>query len=290
MNGAAAPPSLGDLLAQARGRLAAGGVDEAALDARLLLQVAAGIEHAALIAGMREPAREGVAARLDGFLERRLAGEPVSRIRGAKPFRGLELCVTPDVLDPRPETEILIDSVLAELPDRDRQYRFCDIGTGSGAIAIALLDEYRQAYCVAVDISDAALKVARENARKCGVDTRMEFHRGRYLDEFGGPFDAIVSNPPYITSAEIAGLEREVRDHDPALALDGGEDGLDAYRAIAAQAPSRLLAGGSLHLETGAGQAEAVRGLLARAGFEALAGLRDLAGIERVVAGRLPAA
>jgi len=270
-----------EALAEASRRLARAGIADSVLDARLLLQHAVAVDHAGLISRLPLALDTTSAERFGGQIERRIAGEPVSRILGRRAFHGLELIVTPDVLDPRPETELLVELALADFADRATY--FCDIGTGSGAIAVALLAALPKARAVATDISEAALEVARANAAANGVAARLEFVATDLLSGVTGPFDFIVSNPPYIETAAIGGLAREVALFDPPLALDGGADGLDAYRRIFAQAASRMKPGARLYLEFGAGQSGALARLAAAQGWHVARIVADLAGIDRAM-------
>lgn len=286
--------TFGAALAEARAQLGRAGVSSAGLDARLLLADAAGLDSAALIARHGDelpPLAEGA---LRAHVTRRLAGEPVARILGTKEFWGLPFAVNDAVLVPRPDTETLVECVLAACRKRfGNQIRICDLGTGSGAILVALMLELPAATGVAVDISRAALDVARGNAEKLGVSARVNFYEGNFAadDLMIGPdgrFDVVVSNPPYIPSGTIERLAREVRDYDPRLALDGGPDGLAAYRAILARAPSIIKQGGLLAFEVGHDQGHAVAALCRDAGLGDLAIARDLSGAERVITGTWP--
>ncbi|SCZ41763.1 peptide chain release factor N(5)-glutamine methyltransferase [Afifella marina] len=277
---------------QARGTLKAAGIADPGRDARLLLAYACGISAEQLIAAGDAPVTGEEEARFSAFIERRVAREPVVRILGEAEFWGLSFQVGPEVLTPRPETEHVVETALAFLgPERQSEpIVFADLGTGSGAIAVALLRELRQARCVAVDLSAAALNVARKNAARHGVDERfLPFHGDfRDLGQVVAPQNLtfIVSNPPYIESDVVATLMPEVERFDPRMALDGGEDGLAAYRAIAEVAPEFLKPGGALILEIGAGQAESVTALLKENGLSACSETVDLAGIVRVVSAR----
>ncbi|MEC9344054.1 MAG: peptide chain release factor N(5)-glutamine methyltransferase [Pseudomonadota bacterium] len=277
-----------EALAEAASRLAEAGIGQPVLDARRLLQHAAGVGHAALIARSGEDVPAGALEAYSKMIARRLGGEPVSRIAGVRAFFGLELQIGPEVLDPRPETEVLVSRVLDDIADREAPLAFADVGTGSGAIAVALLGQLPAARCVAGDVSPGALAIAGMNARNHGVGDRMETVACECLDAMAGPFDFIVSNPPYIPSGDIASLAREVRLHDPRLALDGGSDGLSVYRALAAQAGGKLKPGGRLYLEIGAGQAGDVAQLAAGRGWLSEGTVADLAGIERVLVLRRP--
>jgi release factor glutamine methyltransferase len=230
------------------------------------------------------------ADRLDGFARRRLAGEPVARILGSKEFWGLPFKLSAETLVPRPDTETIVEATLEILRAEDRaqaRLRIADLGTGSGAILLALLTELPDATGIGTDLSTAALGTAKTNAQYLGLASRADFIVSDYADALSGTFDLIVSNPPYIRSADIAGLAPEVRDHDPHLALDGGRDGLEAYRRIAPQAARLLSPGGLLVLEIGQGQDDDVARLVAAAGLTVMGpAKRDLAGIGRAVLGR----
>jgi release factor glutamine methyltransferase len=230
----------------------------------------------------------GAAARkLANFAARRAAGEPLSRIVGSREFWGLELTISPDVLDPRPETETVVEVAVAMFRNRRMDaLRILDLGVGSGALLCALLAEFANARGIGVDVSAPAARVARGNIEACGLIRRAKIRVADWTNGLVGPFDLIVSNPPYVRSAEIAGLSREVRDFDPRLALDGGSDGLDAYRAIVPKSAPLLAVGGWLLLEIGAAQAADVLAIATRAGFVDCTVHRDLAGLERVVAAR----
>ncbi|MEA2888949.1 MAG: release factor glutamine methyltransferase [Bradyrhizobium sp.] len=265
-------------------------VESADLDARILVGSVLGLDLTGLIAAVARILNRDEAERLEGFARRRIAGEPVARILGLKEFWGLPLRLSPATLVPRPDTETVVEAALEMLraePGRDTPLRIADLGTGSGAILLALLSELPDAVGVGTDISVPALRTARDNAQQLGFMARAAFVACDYAAALSGPFGLIVSNPPYIRSAEIASLEAEVRDHDPHRALDGGFDGLDAYRLIAAQASRLLAPGGALVMEVGHGQSGDVQGLLTAAGL-APAGppKSDLAGIRRAVTGR----
>jgi release factor glutamine methyltransferase len=250
------------------------------LDARLIVAHAAGIAPDAIVLCDADPVTDTVAAAALALAKRRASGEPVARLLGEKEFYGLAFRLTPDTLIPRPDTETLVDAVLAAV-DRDAPLAILDLGTGSGAILIALLKHLPHARGVGVDLAEGAIGVARDNAARHGVAGRSSFVTGGWD---GGPahsFDVVVSNPPYIARGEIAALPVDVRDHDPHLALDGGPDGLDAYRAIIPALPGRLSPGGRAFLEAGFGQGPDIARLAADARF-ACAFRNDLAGIARV--------
>ncbi len=262
--------------------------DQPEREARLLLAAAAGLGARDLI-GAPEAPLGSAAPRLEAFAARRAAGEPLSRILGRREFWTLSLAISPDALDPRPESETIVEAALAKFAARRAQaLRVLDLGVGSGALLCALLSEFPAARGLGVDLSEGAAALARANVEALGQSSRAEIRVGDWAAGLEGPFDLIVSNPPYVRSGEIAGLAREVREYDPRLALDGGEDGLEAYRALLPQI-ARLLAPeeGWFFVELGAGQAEAVKDLAAVAGFADLVILNDLARIARVVGGRL---
>ena len=271
-------------------RFKAAGIDSDALDARLLTGAALNLDLTGVIAQATRQLTTDEADRLDGFARRRLAGEPVARILGSKEFWGLPFKLSAETLVPRPDTETIVEATLEILRAGDRsqtRLRIADLGTGSGAILLALLTELPDATGIGTDLSTAALGTAKANAQYLGLASRADFIVSDYADALSGTFDLIVSNPPYIRSADIAGLAAEVRDHDPHLALDGGRDGLEAYRRIAPQAARLLSPGGLLVLEIGQGQDDDVARLVAAAGLTVMGpAKRDLAGIGRAVLGR----
>jgi release factor glutamine methyltransferase len=262
--------------------------DEPAREARLTLCAACGLAPAAMIAAPDE--RLGPAAsRLGEFAFRRAGGEPLSKIVGRREFWGLPLFISRDVLDPRPETETIVEAAVALFADRRAEpIRVLDLGAGSGALLCALLAEFPAARGLGVDRSEEAAAVARANVEACGLAQRADVRVGDWTDGVDGPFDLIVSNPPYVPSGEIADLPREVRDHDPRAALDGGADGLDALRAIIPASAALLSPNGRLIVEVGAGQARSVLAMAGEAGFRDVATWRDFAGVERAVAARPP--
>jgi release factor glutamine methyltransferase len=265
------------------------GIDSAELDARLLTGHALGLDLTGLITAAQRQLTHGESARLDDYARRRLAGEPVARIVGEKEFWGLPLQLAPATLVPRPDTETVVELALELLRsggEPDGALRIADLGTGTGAILLALLSELPAATGTGTDISVAALQTAAANAARAGLSDRATFIACDYASGLSGPFDLIVSNPPYIRSADIGGLAVEVRDHDPRAALDGGADGLDAYRALVPQAARLLAPGGALVVEAGEGQSGQIEALMVAAGLTpAHAPKADLAGIPRAVAG-----
>ena len=258
--------------------LEAAGVDTPRLDAEVLLAAAMGVDRAVLVADPGRELEPSAARRFMDFAARRREREPVAYILGVKGFRAIDLVVDPRVLIPRPETEHLVEAVL-DLPEGAR---VCDVGTGSGAIALALKSERPDLRLVATDASADALEVARMNAGRLGLE--VEFRHGDLLADVAGPLDAIVSNPPYVDDS--APLAPEIAGFEPALALRSGPDGLDVIRRLlpaAGATTARLVA-----LEIGSEQAAAVTELVREAGFPEVAVARDLAGLDRVVTGRRP--
>ncbi len=279
-------------VAEARSTLAArfraAGFDAPELDARILVGHALGLDHAALAAAGVRTLDAGEQAAVAGLAARRLEREPVARIVGRKEFWSLPLRLDAATLVPRPETETVVEAALAAIDaqgPRAAVGRIADLGTGSGALLLALLTELPAAIGIGTDTSLGALAVARDNARRIGL-ARAQFVACDMAAALGGPFDLIVSNPPYIASAEIAALAPEVRDFDPRAALDGGPDGLDFYRAIAAAVPALLRPGGALVVELGAGQAAAVAALFSAAGLAPSPPHPDLGGVPRALLAR----
>jgi release factor glutamine methyltransferase len=271
-------------------RFNAEGIDSAALDARILIGAALKLDLTGLIASAARRLSAAEAAQIADFARRRSDGEPVARILGHKEFWGLQLRLSPDTLVPRPDTETVVEVALAILraaPVSDTRLRIADIGTGSGAILLALLHELPEAFGVGTDVNIAALRTAQRNAADLQLAARAAFVGCDYAAALSGPFDLIVSNPPYVRSKDIADLASEVRDHDPHRALDGGADGLDAYRVLVPQAARLLGPGGALVVEAGRGQSSDIEGLMKAAGFTPQGPPRaDLAGVLRGIAAR----
>jgi release factor glutamine methyltransferase len=264
-------------------------IDSAELDARMLVGAALGLDLTGVIAAASRLLTEDESIRLEDFARRRLAAEPVARILGVKEFWGLRLNLSAATLVPRPDTETVVELALEMLraAPKSTRWRIADIGTGSGAILLALLSELPDGYGVGTDISVAALRTANANAAHLGLAARAAFIACDYAAALSDGFDLIVSNPPYIRAADIAGLASEVRDHDPHGALDGGPDGLDAYRTLIPQAARLLAPRGALVVEAGQGQSSHIEALMTAAGLTLERPPKtDLAGIPRAVAGR----
>ena len=257
--------------------------DTPELDAKWLLQDLWDLPETAFIADNDFTPTAQQADLLDQAITRRLAHEPVSRILGQRDFWTLTLDVSPDVLDPRPDTECLVEAVLNTLPDRTAPLSILDLATGSGAILLALLSELPNATGLGTDISDPALTIARKNSVRNGLDDRCQFQKANWFDGVEGRFDIITSNPPYIDHAALTGLPPAVADYDPLLALDGGADGLDAYRAILVDAPTYLTCVGLLGLEIGFDQADQVKSLATNTGLNNIQICSDLGGNDRVL-------
>ena len=265
-------------------QLTGAGVPDPARDARLLLAHALGVTPDRVMLALQDPLSEDAATLFDAALAARSARQPVSQITGRRHFWGRSFRVTRDVLDPRPETEGLIAEALSAPFSQ-----VLDLGTGSGAILLTLLAERPLAQGLATDLSPAALAVAQVNAATLGLGARVRFAQGSWFDPVVGTFDLIVSNPPYISAAEMAALSPDVLEWEPHLALTPGGDGLDAYRAIAAGAQAHLRPGGRLMVEIGPAQGADVAALFAAAGLAEIRVLPDFDGRDRVVAAIRPA-
>ena len=278
--------TLGPLLREARAALSAAGLPEAALDARLIVESATGTGRTDAVLDPQRPVSAEQRAQVASMLARRTSGEPVHRILGRRDFHGVTLALSAETLEPRPDTEALVDLVLPvarAAVARHGECRILDLGTGTGAIALALLAAIPQARALATDISADALATAGRNADINGVSERFAARRSRWFEAVDERFHLVVSNPPYIPGKDIASLEREVRDYDPIAALDGGPDGLDAYREIAAGVSAHLEAGGHVAVEIGYDQAKDVTALFEAQGFRLADHANDLGGILRAL-------
>jgi len=260
-------------------------IDQPAIDARLLLEVAADVTRTDIITDPYRVLTEAQMATLDDFLNRRARREPVSHIIGRKGFWKILLQVNKNVLTPRPETEVIVDEVLKAFPEA-MSFNMLDLGVGSGTILLAVLAERPAAKGLGIDVSEEALAVARENAANLDLAGRVALLRGDWTNGLGDDsFDLVVSNPPYIATHVIETLEPEVRDHEPRLALDGGPDGLDAYRFLAGEILRVLKPGAMFAVEIGYDQSEAVEGLFKAAGAQNVRTVKDLSVHDRVVTG-----
>ena len=278
------PHTVRSALADARARLEGAGIEGADLDARVLLRDILDVSDAVLLTEGSRPLSEDEAARFAKSLDRRIAGEPVARILGHREFWGLDFALGPDTLVPRPDTEIVVEAALAAMRRAGKAApAIADFGTGTGCILLALLHEMPDAQGVGVDRSPGALEVARGNAERLGLSGRARFIQSDWGGRLEAGLDLLVSNPPYISSREISGLDVEVRAHDPLLALDGGADGLESYRLIVTDAARLLVPGGVLVLELGVGQGPEVSGLATAAGLRVGEIRPDLAGIPRAL-------
>lgn len=283
--------TLGEAWLTMRNALRSAGLETADLDARILVANLSGVEPHQLVTAGEMPLTQTVRDRLHKALQDRLDGMPVHRILGAREFYGLKLGLSSATLEPRPDTETLIEAVLPLVRETVAARGTCsiaDLGIGTGAIGLALMAECPDARCLGIDISAEAVATALENARALGLDGRYKAVTGDWLAGIETRFDMIVSNPPYIPTPDLALLSREVVDHDPMLALDGGPDGLDAYRVIAAQAGKRLEDEGHLALEIGIGQSQSVTALFTARGFERVGIFSDLGGVDRVLLFKMP--
>ncbi|MBB4185785.1 peptide chain release factor N(5)-glutamine methyltransferase [Sinorhizobium terangae] len=278
--------TLDRLLAESRDRLKAAGIETAALDARHLISGLLGLSLAALMTRGGETVDDAMAARIRAAVARRAAREPVYRILGEREFYGLTFKLSKDTLEPRPDTETLVDCMIPHMrriAARKGSCRIVDLGTGTGAICLAILHQVLEARGLGTDISEDALATARDNAERNGLSARFQTLRSNWFDKVDGRFDVVVSNPPYIRSRIVDELEPEVKLHDPAAALDGGDDGLNAYRAIALHADRHLETDGVIGLEIGFDQKQAVTALFVAQGFRLHDSAKDLGGNDRVL-------
>jgi len=275
---------LGDVRLAAVERLRAAGIETPEADARILLQLALGLDEAGLVFASRATISGVQQASFDRLIERRLAGEPVARIAGNKEFWSRSFRLSADTLVPRPETETLVEAALSAFPEQSAKLRVLDLGTGSGILLAAILLERPLATGLGIDRSESALRVARKNLNALGVGKRAQFVCSDWSMALGQRFDLVVTNPPYIASDAIAALPREVREHDPRLALDGGADGLAAYRKIIAELPHLLSKQGVAVLELGIGQEQSVAALAQAKGLLVKGpARRDLGNVSRAL-------
>jgi release factor glutamine methyltransferase len=282
------PQTIGQTWRAIRDRLAAADILTAELDARLLVRHLLGFDATGLIASESDPFPAPKVSDLESLVARRLAGEPIARIRGVQEFYGLEFGLSAATLIPRPETEMLVDFGIAHLSSHPAP-AIADLGVGTGCIALSLLANLPRASGVGADISADAVDQARANAASLGLASRFDARQGCWFDPLGSErFDLVVSNPPYIASATIETLDPGVKSFDPMAALDGGADGLDPYRIIASGAAAHLVPGGALALEIGFDQGHMVNELLSSAGFCDIAIAKDLAGHDRMVTAHAP--
>ncbi|WP_421856907.1 peptide chain release factor N(5)-glutamine methyltransferase [Oricola sp.] len=286
MTGPSGPATAETLYRSVRDRFAEAGLATPDLDASLLIDYAAGLTALDRLRDPACPVSDAAVVETEHCVKRRLAGEPAHRIIGAREFYGLALDLNPSTLVPRPDTETLVDLVLPAVRDCVARTGACsvlDLGTGTGAIALAILAAEPDATATATDISAEALQAALSNAHRNELSNRFDAVRSDWFAEIAGQYDVIVSNPPYIRSAEITGLDAEVREHDPRIALDGGGDGLTAYRAIAAGAIDRLKTNGVVGIEIGHDQNADVTKLFEEEGFRKIAEMQDFSGHDRAI-------
>jgi release factor glutamine methyltransferase len=280
----ATPPTHAAFYHDLRHRLRAAGVADPDLTARLFLREATGRKDILLETAADAPIPPATAAAIEGWAARRIAGEPVNRILGTAEFHGLTFEVTPDVLDPRQDTETLVDRALALFRERGQPpARILDLGTGSGCIIITLLHYWPEARGVAVDLSEKALAVAARNAARNAGAERLELRQGNWFAPVSERFELIVTNPPYIPNHDIANLQKEVREHDPILALDGGEDGFFSIRNILTEIENHLSPQGICLMEIGFDQGENIARLVGESGLSTRALHLDLSGVPRIV-------
>ncbi|HTH97581.1 MAG TPA: peptide chain release factor N(5)-glutamine methyltransferase [Stellaceae bacterium] len=276
------------LLRMAAALLRQSDIEQPMREARFLLAHASGISFSTIMSWPETELDGAQVARFEALLARRRAHEPLSRILGSREFWSLDFLLGPDTLDPRPDSETLVEAVLAQIDDRSRPLRLVDFGTGTGCLLLALLSELKNAWGLGVDRAEGAARVAAENARRLNLNHRASFVVGDWDTSLGGPFDIVISNPPYIASADLPTLMPEVRLHDPPLALDGGPDGLAPYRILAPAARRLLQSGGIAAFECGQGQAQDIAAILTRQNLPSIEIKRDLGNIERVIVAQAP--
>jgi release factor glutamine methyltransferase len=277
------PRKLSEALNQATGILADAGIGSARQDARLLLSHVSGFTRAQLVTESETSLDSAMQARFDDLIARRVGREPVSHLLGSREFWSLSFVVNKAVLDPRPDSETLVNAALDLFPDMDAPLSVLDLGTGSGCLLLSVLNERPHATGVGSDLSSSALEVASLNAERLGLARRARFVRGDWGAAINGIFDLILCNPPYISSVDMVGLEPEVANFEPHLALEGGEDGLVAYRRLLPEIKRLLSPTGTGIVEIGAGQAESVVRIMAECGLALIEVREDLAGIKRCI-------
>ncbi|QQP92323.1 peptide chain release factor N(5)-glutamine methyltransferase [Skermanella sp. TT6] len=280
---------LREVMRHAEGLLREAGIDTPELDARLLTGAALGMTREHMLIHATARLNQPQVARVLGFVARRVGREPVSRILGRREFWSLDFTLSPATLDPRPDSETVVEEALAGVADRQASLSVLDLGTGTGCLLLAVLSELPKATGLGIDRSEEAVETARANARRLGLGQRARFSTGDWASGIEDRFDLVISNPPYIPDADIEALAPEVTRFDPPAALAGGPDGLDAYRTIVAQLPGVLKPGGRIIFEVGFGQSADVSALLRAAGFGRIGVRKDLGGVERVVFGHLDA-
>lgn len=276
-------PTVASALKEVRLALSEAGIAEAAQDARVLVSGILGLTSTDLILHEKRALDEKNVSRLEAAVERRVTGEPVYRILGERSFYGLNFKLSEGTLEPRQDTEVLVDTILEALGEPDQSWRILDLGVGTGAIVLTLLHEMPNASGLGVDLSEDAIETAAENAGRLGLSERFEARKSNWFENVEGRFDVIVSNPPYIETAEIAALSQEVRRFDPPAALDGGPDGLAPYRIIAREAAHYLAENGMVGVEIGWRQKLDVSAIFAENGFTLVSAVADLAGNDRVL-------
>jgi release factor glutamine methyltransferase len=279
--------TLGSILTEAIAVLSVAGLDDPRRRARRFVAAFLDVPPTELLSHAERALERSVVERLRSSLARIVMGEPLSRVLGWREFWGLRFALSADTLDPRPESETLVEAVLRRILDRNVPLSLLDLGTGTGCLLLALLSELPTAIGIGVDVTVGAVLTARENAAVLGFADRARFYVGDWSSALSGRFTVIVANPPYIAGVELAGLPREVRCYDPRRAVDGGQEGLAAYRRIAAGVPALLSNGGIFAVEVGAGQASVAAAILQAEGLLIDDIERDLAGIERCIVARL---
>jgi release factor glutamine methyltransferase len=276
-------PTIRKVMKDATSRLTEAGIDTARLDARVLLEHVLGVDHTYMIVNHTQLIKKVEIAEFKTLLERREQREPVATIVGHREFWSMDFKTSRFTLDPRPDSETLIDAVMRLRPNRAKSYNILDLGTGTGCLLLSLLSEYPAAQGVAVDVSKEALEIAGHNAKELGLNGRTEFVESSWGEKLVGKFDIIITNPPYIPTADIAELEKEVTEYDPHRALDGGTDGLDEYRKVIPDVKRLLAPEGLSVIEFGEGQHDDVIALCEQAGLSLIKTEKDLAGIIRCV-------